>query len=579
MVTKEQIQDLRSQTDRLQKKLDEKLESAPTHLSSGAPLTIQKYGLRLKEDTDLFTDEEKAFFRDVDSVCEIAMRYISDLADSVKKIQLERQTEQAYIGIIVPPEMALGGIEGEIISLYQEVQDLFNQLYRMQGLATSTGWARYITEYLTDYVLIMEEATDIVRGIDLIHFIEHKDMQIEMPRTLRVQVDAPYFYAGGFRNLSTTASDSEVLDFIEMHTYYHKLAIEELGYSTVELEELIERKMQILEISTPSVLEEEIPRISTLVSKADNYYWPVDKFSRSLPDFQVGYDEEGREIINEVKLESEREHKNGLQITGKVSFTYRDQDGTTASFEAGNGFTYFDTLVMGAVYTAWENARIKDEIKEGEALITLRQLYQYVVKEENVNPTPEALEELKASLMKFATTYTKLDVSEEAEHHKKMGDFKRREGAFCPIVIDTRMVHGKLSDVVHIIRADNTPFLSYNKVTGRIGSAPYKKLSTPNLSKNEETALIKHYLVDRICSKSMKSDAIVFDTIFVNCGIRKSDYKNWKVKRAKLIKKVLTILEDFKKNDLIKDYKVNRKGHMPYYSVSIIKKKVDNAKN
>ena len=573
MVTKEQLDSLQEKADALQEKLLALLND-----SNG--IVPQVEGLRLKEGTDLFTDEEVSFFAEIQPPLEESMMCISELDNYKKRILEEKHKEEAYAYSIRPIGESLEEIDEEVSLLFGRSEEIFNQLYNLSQHSTDIGWKRYIDRLKGDYDRIMTEAKGIVEGITIANFYETGHIKIEFPKAVSLEVDTPYYGARVVALIPTADSVDEIFPRLDRFLRYHRRALVESGFPTDELDALIEqRKIKLLsEPITGAVAEEDLEQIITPFP--ETYYFPKDKISNKLTDMI-----KGRDYTNKVQLASQKEQKNGLSIIGRVVIDF-DSMGEKTSV---NGLTVsansravdpYEKLVINAVFTVWETARINGEIVDGEAKTTLHNLYRIISQNPNSDPTPEALDRLRKALMKLATGYISIDVSEEMEHHKGMGDFAGREGAFMQIVIDRLKINGKMSDVVRITRLDNSPLYTYAKITNRIAHIPMKQLDTKIRNKNEETMIINDYLLSRIKAIPHISNTIVLDTLLEECEIRKADYKNWKDKRAKTINKVFDLLDGYTQGDdsLLKGYKVNSKGKVKKYSVTLFVRNVKEEK-
>jgi len=566
-ITNEAALLISSKADALRAQTDERYQAQEINpLHDEAYMEILKRGLKLKKDADIFTEEERAFFGQIDSAEDEARQLFSSLSREKDNIEKAMEAESLYAGTIRPEGESLSELLEQNENEQGAVMDIISQLIETRSIATGIGWERYEAMLRLDSKRTVAEARALIEELKAVTFLETESIKLEFTKALHIQYETDSYEANTLLVLQEDISQEGIEEVLTPLLYHHRKALEGKKNELDLIDSYIEKKKGIL--THEPATEVELEQYTSPFP--DNYYFPKDKISNSLTKLDSG-------IKTPVALESKEEKKRGTEITGYVYVNFEgindetSVDGLTISAKPDKAIEPYEKLVINAIFTVWENAKVNGDIQDGTATTTLRNLYRIITQNQSSDPTEEVLLELKRILGRLATGYMELDVSEEAKHHKNMGDFAERSGAFMQVVVDRKRVHGKLTDVVYISRLDLTPLYAYASVTNRIASVPMKQLETKSRNKNKETMFIGDYILSRIEAIPHISSTIVIDSLLENTGIYEADYKNWKDKKAKTIKKVLDILDGYKRTGLIKDYTINKRGRIKQYSITIKK--------
>ena len=553
--------------------LEKEAEKLLTATADDEYMSAITSGLQLKSTADLFNNAERTLLGKVEKLQREAFRLLELIQDeSLALIKAEREA-QGYETRIGEPIEALRERNQKD---HMEASEIVARATKLSSIAKANGWNRYTEMLKKNPDRALKEAKAIVDSLNIIEAINpmpNVDTTFQFPQALHTEIETDtyiqrrvYMTPQPFSELSNAEQTAAISFMLSPLLYHHRKALEGNIAKTALLNSYIEQKRELL-VQEPAT-EVDIEQYTSPFP--DTYYFPKDKISNSLTKLDSG-------IKTPVALESKEEKKRGTEITGYVLVNFDGMseetsiDGMKISANAEKAIEPYEKLVVNAVFTVWINAMINGDIQDGVATTTLHQLYRIITQNKSSDPTDEALLELKRILGKLATGYMELDVSEEAKHHKNMGDFAGRSGAFMQVVVDRKRVHGKMTDVVYISRLDLSPLYAYSSITNRIASVPMHQLETKSRNKNKETMVVGDYLLSRIEAIPHISSTIVIDSLLESTGIYEADYKNWKDKKAKTVKKVLDILDGYKRTGLIKDYTINKRGRIKQYSITIKK--------
>ena len=565
----------------LKNSLDLKVSQLEKEVEQHLPYHDEEYlraitsGLQLKNTADLFTEEERALLGTIEKLQRESFFLLEQIqSEAVALIKAEKEAQGYESRIGEPIEVLRERNQQE----HQDASDMVRRASNLASMAKANGWERYEEILTQDPTRALREAQAIIDSMTIIEAIKplpNVDTTFQFPPALRVEIETDTYLQRvvhmtplAFSELGKAEQFAIIDTMLSPLLYHHRKALEGNKQNTALLDSYIEQK-RILLTSEPAV---EVEPEQYTIPFPDTYFFPKDKISNSLTKLDSG-------VRTPVALESRAEKKKGTEITGYVLVNFDGMneetsiDGVKISANAEKAIEPFEKLVVNAVFTVWINAMIAGEIQDGVAKTTLHQLYRIMTQNESSDPTEEMLLELKRILGKLATGYMELDVSEEQKHHKGMGDFAGRSGAFMQVVVDRKRVHGQMTDVVYISRLDLSPLYAYSNITNRIANVPMNQLQLKgtNIKKNKETMVVGDYLLSRIEAIPHISNTIVFDSLLESTGIYEADYKNWKDKKAKTLKKVLDILDGYKRTGLIKDYTINKRGRTKVYSITIKK--------
>ena len=443
----------------------------------------------------------------------------------------------------------------ELLTEAEETEEatrmLTAELDRIRTTLTLLGWTRYIDSLEGDQKRIMSEIRTIAKGIERPNVRELSETEI----IYEIIIDHKYFGAQRPIVLPKETASRPINRELITNTlrplyFYHLRALEYYELPMKRAESIIETSFARLW----GVTEAQHYNTSSL----GTFYRTKDKVSNQLTLLEP-------DIERTLSAENQRDKKKGKQIdvyaTLHLSGIEEALEGSSAGI-AINRLEPEDRQVLDAIVTVWEN---------GERTTTIQTLYQIITKNPRSRITPEKEEELLNRLRKLSLSYIKINAQAESAYYG--GKLKDQiEGTIISISIDTSYVNGALTfNTVHILDLDRSPVYRYAKIKKQIASIPLKYLDTKSANKNRETTRIEDYLIDRIESIENTGSTILMRAIFDSAGIYKEDFKDFKDKRKRTIKKIISILDGYVSTGYISSYKVNSKGRDQNYSVTIKK--------
>lgn len=444
--------------------------------------------------------------------------------------------------------------EEEAQALMRSVEDLRLQLSLL-------AWVRYIESFAGDQAQkkIMSDIKLIARGIErpFIYLIDEHDP--EKGRMYQIDIDHEYFAGKEPVFVPHNINDrpfnrDELTEDLMPLFYYHLRALDYYKLPKKQANKTIDAAFTRLWGAT------EIKNYTT--SAVDVFYFTKDKVSNQLTLLEP-------EITRTLGLESKKDKRKNHQIDVYVTLRFDELEESlqgNIALVSLNKLDSADRQVLDALVTVWAN---------GEKTTTVQSIYRIITKNPNSRITPEKEEEILDRLRKLSRTHIKIDASAEAQYY---GELRGTiEGAIASVTIDTAYVNNKLTyNAVHILDLNMSPVYRYAKIKEQIASVPFKMLDTKSANKNDETIDIERYLIDRIEAiyKDKKTGKIVGDTILIEkifeaAGIYEEGQKDFKKKKQRTIKKITGLLDGYIETGYIKSYKINSKGKVKNYSITI----------
>lgn len=195
-------------------------------------------------------------------------------------------------------------------------------------------------------------------------------------------------------------------------------------------------------------------------------------------------------------------------------------------------------------------------------------------------PTENQIQKTKESLDRLIDTKIKIDASYELKALKRYNKQLEKDG-IKPLEAKKATIDGRilLGDFVNLeytngeeaefLRLASIPplFLYLKDFKRRVSNVPVKKLMVSDLSNTELIVTLKTYLAQRIeqmLRSNNLSNKILYDTIYKNLEIDKSE----KQQRRRVREHTEIILQAYRKNGYIKNYKIEKKG-IKYYGVIV----------
>lgn len=292
-----------------------------------------------------------------------------------------------------------------------------------------------------------------------------------------------------------------------------------------------------------ALLEADPDRISVNVNRADKVEYPVDKVNRKIwqilegtPQNQIGFS--SFDII--------AGEKRGKQAVVTYSINF---DGLPDNVSITKKLTPFDKRVYIAV-SALYNA--------GNTVISLSQI-AYAMGYAST-PAKNQLQKIQDSITKMNVAQIQINNSKEIAIFKGYKEFEY-QASLLPMEMLRATVNGKTTEAaIRLFR--EPPMITYAKQHKQITTIEVKLLQSP-LSKTPTNLCIEDYLLEQIAfiknPKNKITNRMLFDTIFEQAGI--TDKKQ----RQRTPEKIKALLEYYKQEKWIKDYKIDKAGIDIFY--------------
>lgn len=568
MNTAEALQELKIELNELSKRLEDYYGELPDNpFTDEEYMSIIKGGLRLMPTADIFTDEERAFFYQIDEADLDGRQLLSDLIEEKKQIEKAEKNDRFYESPI--RLMSLSDIMAENANSIDDVNDIITQIVELKSLATGIGWPRYEALLHKQYRRTMSEIRAIVKELKVVSLLETDKLKLDFPSGLHIQFETDYYKAESLMMLPDAPSFEAVEEMLRVLLYHHKKALIISEYSTSELDTQIKNKCKSLAKSNNVRLDDDISQ-SVFTPSFDTYTFTKDIVSRELTTLNH---KEEKPIPQELQVPGKKEKQ---EVTTFVTIAFEELADAGNGLEKLKSLDNIDKALLNAITSVWQSAYNADAIHNGEAVTTLQTLYRIMTKNPNSRlDSPEKEKELVDRLMRLTTT--SLIINAEAEFGaypelKKQRTRLERGGSLAQIVVDRATVNGNtVYNAVRISNHHRTPLYTYAKLKNQLVSVPLKLLDTKASNKNNETIAIEEYLIDRIEAEKTLANGILIDTILDNVGIHEKDYKNFKKKRSEVVKKIDKLLAGYVSTGYIKKYKFQAGHRRPYYKVFIYK--------
>ena len=233
----------------------------------------------------------------------------------------------------------------------------------------------------------------------------------------------------------------------------------------------------------------------------------------------------------------------------------KDEDVSLSS----NNVTLFDLAVMDSVYTLSQN---------GCTSFTPEMVARIMSGNMKGDVKPQKAGAIRKSLRKLATIRITLDCTDEFKERgltMRKGDKALFTDYLLPMSeVQLKSVNGDV--YLNGFALKEVPVLyDYANRIGRIASVPISRLDVQGVTDTEDSILIRRYVIQRVeelkraRNKASVKDIIYYDTEDEKGAITElwytENFKNVRDKKAKLHKIVIKVLEAFKVEKYVKDYK------------------------
>ena len=564
MTNAEQIQRIAETVRALRTKLETLYSELPDNPLIDAEQTdIIKRGLKLKREADIFTEEERAFFYEIDRTDSEARQLLSDLIEEKKQIEKAEKRDAFYEN---PMRIfSLSDILDENATDMETATAIITDIQELRALSTGIGWGRYEALLHKNYKRITAEIRAIVKELKAVKFVETEHMKLEFPNAIHIQFETDYYRAESLLLLPEKPTYEETAEMLAPLLYHHRKALEESEYSTSLIDTLIRSKSkELAKTADVSIEGDALSEIFT--TSVDTYTFTKDKVSNQLTKLVAGKE-------RRLALESQKDRKKGkgTEITTLVTLNFDELSEGEDGIKKLKSLDNMDRVLIDALFSVWLSAESNGELINGIAVTTLQVLYRIITKNPNSRLDAAKEQDLIDRLHKLNSAGIKINAKAESKYYEGLTNFER-SGQLASTVIDRAIINGNTVDnAVYINPIYKNPLYTYAKIKNQIASVPLKQLDTKGRYKTEETIAIESALIRRIEAIGRLSNEILIDTLLEEAGITKENYKNFKKKRSETIKKIEDILKGYVVNGYIKKYSITSRGRLQYYKIIIHK--------
>lgn len=562
IITNESVLLLGSKADALRAQAESYYsELADNPLHDEAYMEILKRGLKLKKESSLFNEEERAFFNAIDLAEDEARRLFADLCREKDSIDRAVKTDSMYADTLRPQGESLPELAERNANEQGAVSDIIANLLETRSIATGIGWERYEALLYKNYKRTTKEIRAIVKELKAVTFLEKESVKLEFPKALHIQYETEHYEANSLLVLPDEVSLEYVQEILTPLLYHHKKALEKSEYSTSLLGTLLNSKTKELAKSAEiNIVGDELAELYSIA--VENYSFTKDKVSNQLTKLKDG-------VERKLALENQKDKKKGAEITTLVTLNFKDLSEGEGGIKKLKYLDNMDRELLNAVVSVWESANINGEIVKGEAVTTLQTLYRIITKNPNSRLDAKTEQDLVDRLMKLTSAVIAINAEAESKYYKALTNFER-SGALVSVVVDRAIINGNsVENAVRIMRLDKSPLYTYAKLKNQIATVPLNLLDTKAVNKTPENIAIESYLISRIESIGHLSNEILISTLLEEVGIFEKDYKDFKDKRKQVIKKVDALLKGYKDNRYIRGYEFKSGKRMKYYKIVI----------
>ena len=562
IITNESVLLLGSKADALRAQAESYYsELADNPLHDEAYMEILKRGLKLKKESNLFNEEERAFFNAIDLAEDEARRLFADLCREKDSIDRAVKTDSMYADTLRPQGESLPELAERNANEQGAVSDIIAKLLETRSIATGIGWERYEALLYKNYKRTTKEIRAIVKELKAVTFLEKESVKLEFPKALHIQYETEHYEANSLLVLPDEVSLEYVQEILTPLLYHHKKALEKSEYSTSLLGTLLNSKTKELAKSAEiNIVGDELAELYSIA--VENYSFTKDKVSNQLTKLKDG-------VERKLALENQKDKKKGAEITTLVTLNFKDLSEGEGGIKKLKYLDNMDRELLNAVVSVWESANINGEIVKGEAVTTLQTLYRIITKNPNSRLDTKTEQDLVDRLMKLTSAVIAINAEAESKYYKALTNFER-SGALVSVVVDRAIINGNsVENAVRIMRLDKSPLYTYAKLKNQIATVPLNLLDTKAVNKTPENIAIESYLISRIESIGHLSNEILISTLLEEVGIFEKDYKDFKDKRKQVIKKVDALLKGYKDNRYIRGYEFKSGKRMKYYKIVI----------
>ena len=338
----------------------------------------------------------------------------------------------------------------------------------------------------------------------------------------------------------TTEADHQVSKEVKV------LAIPEKGTQS-EKTETVEAEI-VDDKNLPQVVSKKSPQYKFGISKIDNVLFDEEKNPAIY-----GASNESEVSVNVSRANSQKR----VETLIYIDFNDAKKNGITISNE--ERITPYDREIHNAVASL---------AADGNEYISTSMIFQLLsgnTSDERNKMSDETREKILDSVRKMS--FTRVLINSSAEMKAGMTTEARFERYLIPAEKAEIILNGqRVKDCIRLL--NSLPLFDYASKKKQVVSIDIKMLDTP-IQNSSENITLKGYLLRRIMTiskskykKNNMNNVIRYDTIYQYLKIQAPNQNALKVKRKQIRDKVKKLLDFWKKEKLIKNYREEKEGRV-----------------
>lgn len=409
-------------------------------------------------------------------------------------------------------------------------------------------WASLIESYNEERFTLFDEVqerrfTEIIKNIGIEKFFQDRikaaeteiKKVIDKNKDLETKVYTDYGLNEVIKNYKEIIEVSQ--NVLGKTKHIKKEDIQDLGYT--EILEMLGNS----DLKASNLLE--IPKTKF----PNEFITPKDKVSNMLFNGQLS---EELQPLRMERLNSKKE------LTAKVSIEFDDLKAIKLS---NRNITPYDREVHDAVVSLYIDGK--------NEYVTPLMIYRTMTGNPNGKLTEKILNEISEAIERCSRTRVYIDATGEVEGK----GYNIQQPIFKENLLYTRSIkglhNGKMGEWIQIIQP---PILyKYANSKNQVARMDIKLLNTP-VNKNEETIILQGYLQRRVLTMkgSNLSKNILYETVYKQLNIEATSPGALRKKQNKVRDNIKTILDYWKEENFIADYKENTGPRNAKISITII---------
>lgn len=281
--------------------------------------TDSRKGLFLKEESDLFTDDERELLQNLHKLMAEAERIRSDI--DIERDQVITAIERAELypysiideSDIRPLPEVLKEVDGE----KEEAEEALISCQELVEQMQTLGWTKYLDRFKekkNPYGKIIKEVEKIIESISIVDTTDllvsdaAKEKFISVPKSLLISVDTDYYTSRNRSIITPTDFSGEEKDkeyytmLLQPYFFYHIKAVERMDMPTGEVEGMIKDAIQSFLLSLKEAVSTATADVTHIKrNPVDSITYPHTQITKLLRD---GYTYEEKRAVQEYTVRS-----------------------------------------------------------------------------------------------------------------------------------------------------------------------------------------------------------------------------------------------------------------------------------